>query len=436
MHYIYSRTSGMAASLSVLAAVLRWGIRAAGYFGEQEGQLRSDASAVARVARQAHKSTRPDETITAIFSELFASFEPAQVQLALHEIPTGRIHTWQMNRSGTHPSNLIRHEFDFACRDQLFLGDSDECLLGVRSARSSHAFDVRTFRPEKFIKSQVCTLADDLFPKQFRSFICVPLMFGDEWEVRIFLWDPCMSRFSRHTVRAVAEASNRLGPIIFAAALQQYLGSRAAAEERARFGRELHDGIMPSLSALDLRIMKMLQNIEQTQPEYSGELVSIQQTLRGEIGSLRQMIHQNRLIEIVPTRLLPFLSETVSRFQKDTGISAHFLCELDEVHLPPATSYELARIVQEGLTNVRKHSGATNVAVRFHKSDSRGGLVITDDGHAFDFVGRYTFEQLDAARKGPFVIKERVRAISGDMAIESFPDRGARVEITFPMEQK
>ena len=80
---------------------------------------------------------------------------------------------------------------------------------------------------------------------------------------------------------------------------------------------------------------------------------------------------------------------------------------------------------------MRKHSGAHNVLVRFDYQDGCWRLVVDDDGRGFDFSGRLAQAELDAARKGPLTIKERVRSIGGELAIESSPGRGARLEITF-----
>ena len=57
-----------------------------------------------------------------------------------------------------------------------------------------------------------------------------------------------------------------------------------------------------------------------------------------------------------------------------------------------------------------------------------------DDGKGFAFDGRLTHAELDAARVGPLVIKERVRAIGGELTVESGPGRGTRLEITFPQK--
>lgn len=86
-------------------------------------------------------------------------------------------------------------------------------------------------------------------------------------------------------------------------------------------------------------------------------------------------------------------------------------------------------IVQEALCNVRKHSGARKVEVRLGSNRDSWQVVIQDDGHGFDFSGRLSQTELRARHKGPRVIQERVHCVNGELAIESYPDRGARLEI-------
>jgi signal transduction histidine kinase len=268
-------------------------------------QLRSDASIIGRIARHIQKSVRSDQTITAVLNELCADFKPAHMQLALHEVSTGHIHVWQRNTSDDgRDTSLVRREINFSYRDQLFFGDNDACLLGTQVAGADRIFQVRGFKTGKTGNEQPFTFTSILFPDRFRSFICVPLVFGNEWEVRIFLWEPGVQRLNRRTVMAAAKACHRLGPAIFAAALQEYVSSRGAAEERARFARELHDGIMQSLAAVDLRMTAVAEQLDQELPERGKDLVSIQQTIRGEVSKLRELIRRNRLTEIAPARLL------------------------------------------------------------------------------------------------------------------------------------
>ena len=98
----------------------------------------------------------------------------------------------------------------------------------------------------------------------------------------------------------------------------------------------------------------------------------------------------------------------------------------------PQEGGEVARILQEALVNVRKHSGATNVLVRFDSADGSWKLVVHDDGRGFDFSGRLSHFELEQGGKGPLVIKERTRSIGGEIAIESAQGRRTWLEVKFP----
>jgi len=137
-------------------------------------------------------------------------------------------------------------------------------------------------------------------------------------------------------------------------------------------------------------------------------------------------------VEVAPTELLDHLARLVERFSADTGIAARFVTGLPEVRLPPKACRETVRIVQESLANVRRHAAASHVLVRLDRSGEGWGLVIDDDGRGFDFDGRLTLEDLDRQRRGPLVIKERVRGMGGSLTLESRPGQGSRLEIRLP----
>jgi two-component system nitrate/nitrite sensor histidine kinase NarX len=158
--------------------------------------------------------------------------------------------------------------------------------------------------------------------------------------------------------------------------------------------------------------------------------------LRREVLELRDLIQRMRRVSIDPNRVLQYLASTVERFQRDSGIEAHFVSEIDELSLSPRVCDELVRIVQEALVNVRKHSGARHVLVRVSVPDGYWKFEVDDDGCGFGFSGRHTHAELDVARKGPVIIKERVRAIGGRLAVESDPGRGARVEVWLPRQHR
>jgi signal transduction histidine kinase len=97
---------------------------------------------------------------------------------------------------------------------------------------------------------------------------------------------------------------------------------------------------------------------------------------------------------------------------------------------------ELARIVQEGLVNVRKHSKAQHALVRLGAYDGKWQVVIEDDGRGFPFEGRLSQSELEEQRKAPVIIQERVRLLAGKLTIESNPGRGSRLEIDVPQTRE
>jgi signal transduction histidine kinase len=208
---------------------------------------------------------------------------------------------------------------------------------------------------------------------------------------------------------------------------------KAKAMDRALVARELHDGAIQSLIGMEVQVAVLRRQAEAV-PEMAEELGRIQQLLRQEVLNLRELMRQMKPLDLDPRRLLDFLAESVDKFRRETGISASFVSDLREISLSPRICTELARIAQEALVNVRKHSGARNVILRLSLEESGGRLVVDDDGRGFDFSGRLSQSDLDTARKGPVIIKERVRSIGGELSIESAPGRGARLEIMFPHE--
>jgi signal transduction histidine kinase len=214
--------------------------------------------------------------------------------------------------------------------------------------------------------------------------------------------------------------------------LSEEMSLNAGAMERARVARDLHDGVIQALVGIEMEI----EAERQQDPARSKNLAHIQQLIRREILNLRELMNQLRPLSLDPGEMTNYLADLVDKFGRDTGIHARFVHDKQTVPFSPATCTELARIVQEALANIRKHSGAQNVIVRLSAIEDGWNLSVLDDGKGFDFDGRLSQTQLDEQWKGPLVIKERVRLIGGELTVESGPARGSSLEITIPREQR
>jgi signal transduction histidine kinase len=268
----------------------------------------------------------------------------------------------------------------------------------------------------------------------FRQLVTSPVKLGDEWAGRVFVLDPRVGVRLTALARFLQVLVRQVGPAVFNVYLLGRLRARAGAIERARVARELHDGVIQSLIAVEMRLEVLRSQAPLRVTPAGGELTELQTVVRDEVLHLRELMQQMRPLEFDPEEMLEHMADLVQRFGRDTGITARFATDLKEVGLPRNVCFELTRIVQEGLVNVRKHSAARSVLVRFGARDGFWILDIDDDGRGFPFKGRLQHDDLDARRVGPTIIKERVRSIGGQLILETAPGCGARLEVLVPQE--
>jgi len=202
--------------------------------------------------------------------------------------------------------------------------------------------------------------------------------------------------------------------------------------ERARVVRDLHDGVLQSMISFGMQLDVLGR--QSTSQAIALELQRIRDLVLEEARKLREFMQQIKPFDVDAKNLRSNLLELVERFQRENGIKAQFVCDATLAGLRPQVCDAVARIVQEGLVNVRKHSGASHVQVRFDRRDGRLRLMIEDDGRGFPFSGCFSQADLEGGGRGPLVIKESVRSIDGELLLESIAGRGSRLLITIPQK--
>jgi signal transduction histidine kinase len=259
---------------------------------------------------------------------------------------------------------------------------------------------------------------------------------GRDWGGRLVLADAEPEGPAEERLRFARRLVTELGGVVQSRFLLGRLRSRIGGMERARVARELHDGTIQSLVAVEMEVNVLRRRAEQEKLSTASDLARVQGLLRSEILELRDTMQRLKPIEIEPEQLVGSLDAAVARFGRDAGIHATFDCAVEDVDLPARVCREIGRILQEALQNVRKHSQARNVLVRFGRAPAGWRLVVDDDGQGFPFDGTLSHAELDEDRKGPYVIKERVRALGGELTIATSPGGGARLEILVPREAR
>ena len=164
----------------------------------------------------------------------------------------------------------------------------------------------------------------------FQSLIAISFVFGGEWRGRIFIFDPAWQGRRRRSCASCSICFARSGPAVYNVYLLHRLRRRAGAAERARFARELHDGAVQSLIAVEMQVDVLRRQAETTPAVVGGELGRIQGLLREEVLKLRELMQQMKSIDVDSRRLLSVITDAVERFQRETGISARFVTDIDK----------------------------------------------------------------------------------------------------------
>ncbi len=400
-----------------------------GYMSENQKRLRAERAVITRVLGSARVEAGLTGTLESILGEMVNMYAAERVLTASQEVNSYRVFLGEVNR-GTEGAGPLRwREPAPEAEDSYKLDPEADALYTERSSGgyNSLVLDRLGRRMRETDPASLDALAR---VEPFRSMASITFAFGREWSGRIFLFNPEMMGDREEELRFLQEFAHQVGPAVHNVYLMRRLRERAGALERARFARELHDGAIQSLIAVEMQLDVLRRQAAQEAPAVNSELVRIQQLLREEVLKLRELMQEMKSFEIDSDRLLAFLTDTVERFRRETGISAEFISEAKEVELPQKVCRELARIVQECLVNVRKHSGAHNVLVRLARRGGGLQLSVEDDGKGFPFSGRLSQSELDG--KGPVVIRERVRLLAGELTIESNPGHGARLEVQIP----
>jgi signal transduction histidine kinase len=211
--------------------------------------------------------------------------------------------------------------------------------------------------------------------------------------------------------------------------LAEMMQESAAADERLRLSRDLHDGLLQSLSGLALHAQAARRSATRDPHEADQRLGLVveqlgeaQRALRDFVDELRPDLSRRR--QPLAARLQQ-LGESIER-QWGVPVSVVISGDFDA-----GVEGDIAAIVAEGLTNAAKHAGATRIEASVSVDGDGVRVDVIDDGRGFPFHGRYELPQLVAEQRGPWSLKERVSSLGGELAIDS-SSRGSRVEVRLP----
>jgi signal transduction histidine kinase len=401
-----------------------------GYVAESEKRRVAEALSVSQMTAKIRVEAGLKGTVQTVFQELLKLFGARELLVLTREAEAERVMLW---RAEILEGNAVFtwRQLDETEEQEYLCVMGDDCAGAVwREGRKASALcldkDGTRANAQSFLGSTFVA------GHPFRLLLACVISAAPDVSARVLLFDPMRGGRAETQLRFLQDLANLIAPSVYNVYLLRRLRSRAAAVERARVARELHDGVVQSLHAIAFRLYALRTRSSFATGEREQELLEIQQLVQNEAANVRHLIQQLEPLDFDPRHLVDFLAGMVTRYRQDTGIGAQFVCDVADVNLPPPICRELAGILREALANVRRHSGAQNVLVRLSRQRSGWTLIIEDDGRGFEFAGSLSHAELEESRRGPLVIKQRVRAIGAELTIVSKPGQGARLEIKVP----
>ncbi len=210
----------------------------------------------------------------------------------------------------------------------------------------------------------------------------------------------------------------------------------AAMEERMRLARDLHDGVLQSLTGTALQLQTVGRLFVEDPQAARDRLQEIQHLLAEEQRDLRFFIQELRPRPLgspqADSDLATRLSELSERIERHWGLQVEVKVPRMEVRIPASLVREIYRLVHEALVNAARHARASVARVELGVQGDQVRIIVTDDGRGFRFQGHYDHTTLTEGKLGPVSLKERIISLGGSLAIDS-SESGARLEIQFPI---
>ncbi|HEX7063734.1 MAG TPA: sensor histidine kinase [Bacillales bacterium] len=213
------------------------------------------------------------------------------------------------------------------------------------------------------------------------------------------------------------------------AELNEQVKKSAISEERQRLARELHDAVSQQLFAISMMTSAVLENPDLVEGTLKKRIVSVEKMAGNAQNEMRALLLHLRPATLEGKGLKEGLEQLLGEFESKQPLDIQW--EIADVpKLAKGIEDHLFRIVQEGMSNVFRHSQATSVTIRLGTAGGQLYLRIIDNGIGFNM------EHSKPSSYGLQSIQERANEIGGVADIISFPGKGTQIEVKVPIVEK
>ncbi|MGI9609674.1 MAG: GAF domain-containing protein [Acidimicrobiia bacterium] len=266
---------------------------------------------------------------------------------------------------------------------------------------------------------------------EMRSLLAVPIVCKGPFRGNLYVAEKTtQDEFSAEDEETLVRFATEASIAIDNAHLNSQLRHLAVAEERALLAREMHDGMAQVLAYVNTKAQAVRAYLRNQKVEEAGEqLDQLAAAAREVYTDVREGILALRSQPELGESFYEALSTFLDRWREQSGVTAELTMD-PEIVIPSRVELQLLRIVQEALSNVRKHSGATLAYIELRRENDMIVAEVRDDGSGFDPEHR---ELADLPRFGLAIMRERAEGIGGSLELVSSAGNGTRVRAELPL---
>jgi len=229
-----------------------------------------------------------------------------------------------------------------------------------------------------------------------------------------------------------------LGQHLGVAIENQRLKSRemelAVSEERNLLAQELHDSIAQGLAFLNIQVQLLQDSLHKGRAEEALQTAAqLREGVQESYDDVRELLVHFRT-RVLQSDLDTAITSALEKFEGQTGIATRFESLGSGAPLEPTDEIQIMHIVQESLSNIRKHAAASEVRLTVRRSLAGTEIEIEDDGKGFDTVNEPNV--LSERHVGLKIMRERAHRVGGECRISSKIDAGTRVTLNLPRENR
>jgi signal transduction histidine kinase len=237
------------------------------------------------------------------------------------------------------------------------------------------------------------------------------------------------SVFNKSQLHLFKSIADQLGIAVENASLYEQAEQAAAAQERNRLARDLHDAVSQTLFSASL-IADVLPKLWDRNPEAGRQkLDELRMLTRGALSEMRTLLFELRPTSLRDMDLEDLLRHLTNAFTGRTRVPVDLVVD-GLVDPSPEIKEVFYRVAQEALNNITKHADASRVSVYLQGQEEQLQLEIRDDGRGFDP------REVSSEHLGLGIMRERAETIGARLNVSSRPGQGTHIELIWKEDQK